>query len=559
MLLISTFPSTPCSANHCGVTCAVLQVYPATLFTSAPLPVLREALRAAAGTQDTANTATEAAYADNSSSSNTVTSVLPDPYSSTRQPQQQQPHGNQPLPLPLTLQQQGQQQQPLLQQCPHSRQPLPLPLQQQGPQQQQLLLSCTGLSLSTPSGVPVVRDLTLQVSAGSSLLIQGPSGCGKSTLVSCLAGLWPLQSGDISILGRVAGQGSNLDFLSAAGGAAGGCAFGGIIERGSAADGGAGGAGAAGGVMFVPQRPLAAPGVTLRQQLLYPAAASTWPCSCTCSSSSSSSSRAGDSGRHAQQDVSSGRRQREQQQQQQQQRQWGISHSWWLNWLSCGLHKQHQQQQQRHFLHTGAPAMQTTTSSRPSSLTSQKQLQQQLSLPPLPPQPPLWQQQHVQSPGPQQHQQLPGPRQQLPGPLQQQLPGSQQQQQLLGPQQQLGLEGLCPSCQHLASILHCVGLSYLLAAHPLGLHSRHEAWGDVLSPGELQRIAFARVLLHRPTLAVLDEATSALPAAAAVELYRQLVGAGVSFVSVGHSSCLVGVHGRVLSVTGDGCGGWQLS
>jgi ABC-type glutathione transport system ATPase component len=229
------------------------------------------------------------------------------------------------------------------------------------------------------------------------------------------------------------------------------------------------------------------------------------------------------------------------QQRQQQQLQWGISHSWWLNWLSCGLHKQHQQQQQRQqqqFVHAVAPAMRTTSSSSwPPSLASQKQLQQQqLSPPPLPPPQPLWQQQQ-----------------------QQQSPGSQQQQQLPVPQQQLGLGGLCPSCQHLASILHCVGLGYLLAAHPLGLHSRHEAWGDVLSPGELQRIAFARVLLHRPALAVLDEATSALPAAAAVELYRQLVGAGVSFVSVGHSSCLVGVHDRVLSVAGDGCGGWQLS
>lgn len=440
----------------------------------------------------------------------------------------------------LLLQQRQQQQQP------HSNQPPPLPLQQQGQQQpqqqhrqQQLLLSCTGLSLSTPSGVLVVKDLRLQVSAGSSLLIQGPSGCGKSTLVSCLAGLWPLQAGSISILGRLEGQGSNLDFPSAAGGAAGGCALGGIIDGGSAAGGGAGGAGAAGGVMFVPQRPLAAPGVTMRQQLLYPAAESMWPCSCTCSSSSS---RAG-GGAHAQHGMASGRQQRGQQRQQQQ-RQWGIRHSWWLNWLSCGLHKQHQQQQQwqqQQFVHAVAPAMRTTTSSSwPPSLASQKQLQQQqLSPPPLPPPQPLWQQQ--------QQQQSPGSQQQ------------QQQQQLPVPQQQLGLGGLCPSCQHLASILHCVGLGYLLAAHPLGLHSRHEAWGDVLSPGELQRIAFARVLLHRPALAVLDEATSALPAAAAVELYRQLVGAGVSFVSVGHSSCLVGVHDRVVSVAGDGCGGWQLS
>ena len=35
-------------------------------------------------------------------------------------------------------------------------------------------------------------------------------------------------------------------------------------------------------------------------------------------------------------------------------------------------------------------------------------------------------------------------------------------------------------------------------------------WGDELSLGEQQRLAFARVLVNRPKLAILDEATSAL-------------------------------------------------
>ena len=35
-------------------------------------------------------------------------------------------------------------------------------------------------------------------------------------------------------------------------------------------------------------------------------------------------------------------------------------------------------------------------------------------------------------------------------------------------------------------------------------------WSDELSLGEQQRLAFARVLVRRPTLAILDEATSAL-------------------------------------------------
>eukprot|EP00775_Hariotina_reticulata_P011726 gene11726-11870_t len=104
-----------------------------------------------------------------------------------------------------------------------------------------------------------------------------------------------------------------------------------------------------------------------------------------------------------------------------------------------------------------------------------------------------------------------------------------------------------------------VGLSYLLSALPQGLDTACEDWLAVLSPGEMQRLAIARTLLHRPQLAVLDEATASLPGEEAVLLYQVLQQAGVTVVSVGHSCSLQKVHEHVLSIAGDGSGRWQLS
>ncbi len=47
-------------------------------------------------------------------------------------------------------------------------------------------------------------------------------------------------------------------------------------------------------------------------------------------------------------------------------------------------------------------------------------------------------------------------------------------------------------------------------------------WAKVLSPGEQQRIAFARVLLTKPKVVFLDESTSALDEGQEFALYRAL-------------------------------------
>jgi vitamin B12/bleomycin/antimicrobial peptide transport system ATP-binding/permease protein len=81
-------------------------------------------------------------------------------------------------------------------------------------------------------------------------------------------------------------------------------------------------------------------------------------------------------------------------------------------------------------------------------------------------------------------------------------------------------------------------------------------WAEILSLGEQQRLAFARLLLTAPRYAILDEATSALDLDNEQHLYEQLQATKTTFVSVGHRVSLVKYHQQVLELLGDGS--WRL-
>ncbi|MFM7087165.1 MAG: ABC transporter ATP-binding protein/permease [Cyanobium sp.] len=81
-------------------------------------------------------------------------------------------------------------------------------------------------------------------------------------------------------------------------------------------------------------------------------------------------------------------------------------------------------------------------------------------------------------------------------------------------------------------------------------------WPRLLSLGEQQRLAFARLLLNAPRFVVLDEATSALDVTTEKQLYQLLVEREMAFVSVGHRPTLTEYHDTVLEL--DGNGGWRL-
>jgi len=81
-------------------------------------------------------------------------------------------------------------------------------------------------------------------------------------------------------------------------------------------------------------------------------------------------------------------------------------------------------------------------------------------------------------------------------------------------------------------------------------------FGKVLSVGEQQRLAVARVLLTKPHYVVLDEATSALDVNNEETLYAHLKATSSTIVSVAHRSTLLKHHKHVLEVVGDGT--WRL-
>lgn len=81
-------------------------------------------------------------------------------------------------------------------------------------------------------------------------------------------------------------------------------------------------------------------------------------------------------------------------------------------------------------------------------------------------------------------------------------------------------------------------------------------FAKVLSVGEQQRLAVARVLLHRPKFAILDEATSALDTANEASLYAELVATDATLVSVTHHAGLMKYHESQLELVGDGH--WRL-
>ena len=110
------------------------------------------------------------------------------------------------------------------------------------------------------------------------------------------------------------------------------------------------------------------------------------------------------------------------------------------------------------------------------------------------------------------------------------------------------------SDRDLEKILQQVNLQHLLIR--VKGFDTEVPWENILSLGEQQRLAFARLLITHPSFTILDEATSALDLTNEDNLYQQLQSSKTTFISVGHRESLFKYHQWVLELKEDSH--WQL-
>ena len=111
-----------------------------------------------------------------------------------------------------------------------------------------------------------------------------------------------------------------------------------------------------------------------------------------------------------------------------------------------------------------------------------------------------------------------------------------------------------PSLQEVDKVIDFVGLRYAVDKHG-GLGSTQD-WPKVLSIGDMQKLAWARLFLAKPYFAFLDEATTALDLELEAKFYKELQKFAKLWISIGLRDSLLQFHTKQLILQGNG--EWQI-
>jgi len=130
------------------------------------------------------------------------------------------------------------------------------------------------------------------------------------------------------------------------------------------------------------------------------------------------------------------------------------------------------------------------------------------------------------------------------------LPPGNLRDQVIYPHSKLQMLRKRVSDEDIKQVLKEVYLDYLIEREG-GLDAVND-WNDVLSGGEKQRIAMARLFYHKPTFAVLDECTSAVSVDVEALLYNRSKQLGITLFTVSHRQTLFKFHDYVIRFDGEG-------
>lgn len=102
----------------------------------------------------------------------------------------------------------------------------------------------------------------------------------------------------------------------------------------------------------------------------------------------------------------------------------------------------------------------------------------------------------------------------------------------------------------LIKLLEIVEIDAVRSREKHGLDSIKD-WNDLLSGGEKQRMAMARLYYHCPKYAILDECTSAVSIDVEGKMYTHAKNLGITLITVSHRKTLWKFHDYILRFTGD--------